>query len=131
MFPVNGGLASRVTPKKAEQVEPTAKEAVGSSLADCMANRRKPGEWPIKWPSLRKQGFKDYKALCTVQEVEDYCKRCEETGLGGFDYETSGDRDHRVPPVDEDGNPVKGQALDAWTKDVNLDPSKAEVCAMS
>lgn len=132
MFPGNGGLASRVKTKTtAAEVDITAKEAVGSSLADCMQRKRKPGEWLIKWPSLRKQGFKDYRPLVTVQEVIDYCKRMEETGLGGFDYETSGDRDHRIPPVDEDGNTVTGKALDSWTRDVNLDPWKAEVCAMS
>ena len=128
MFPASGGLASTV---KKKPTSPTAKEAVGSSLADCMAVSRRPGEWPIKWPSLRKQGFKDYQALTTIQDVIDYCKRCQETGLGGFDYETSGDKDHRVPPVDDEGNTVTGKALDAWTRDVNLDPWKAEVCAMS
>lgn len=127
MFPGSGGLASRVKAKP----EATAKEAVGSALADCMQQKRKPGEWAIKWPGLRKQGFKDYRPLLTVQEVVDYCKHMEETGLGGFDYETSGDREHRTPPVDDEGNTVTGKALDSWTKDVNLDPWKAEVCAMS
>ena len=42
-----------------------------------------------------------------------------------------GDKDHRIPPTDEDGNTVTGKALDSWTRDVNLDPWKAEVCAMS
>lgn len=129
MFPGNGGLASRV--KTTTAPDSTAKTAVGSSLEDCMKQSRKPGEWPIKWPSLRKQGFKDYRPLLTIQDVVDYCKRMEETGLGGFDYETSGDRDHRIPPVDEEGNTVTGKALDNWTRDVNLDPWKAEVCAMS
>lgn len=127
MFPTSGGLASQVRKPAA----PTAQKAVGSSLADCMKARQKPGEWSIRWPTLRKQGFKDYRPLLTVQDVIDYCKRCEETGLGGFDYETSGDRDHRIPPTDDEGNPVTGKALDSWTRDVNLDPWKAEVCAMS
>lgn len=129
MFPKSGGLAASVKPG----VAPTANNtAVGSSLADVI-NRtvKKPGEWTIKWPKLRVQGFKDYKPLLTIDEVIAYVKRCEETGLGGFDYETSGDINHRTPPTDEEGNPVEGKALDAWTKDVNLDPWKAEVCAMS
>lgn len=132
MFPTSGGLAAqaKTKPMTTDQTS-TAKEAVGSSLADCMQQRQRPGEWSIVWPKLRKQGFKDYRPLCTVQEVIDYCNRCAETGLGGFDYETSGDKDHRVPPVDEDGKPITGKALDSWTRDVNLDPWKAEVCAMS
>lgn len=130
MFPSSGGLASQI--KRPAQQKPTADtDAVGSSLADCMVKRNKPGEWYISWPKLRKQGFKDYRPLCTLQDVIAYCEKCESTGLGGFDYETSGDRDHRVPPTDEDGTPVTGKALDAWTRDVNLDPWKAEVCAMS
>lgn len=125
----NGGLASAVrrstTASTASSVgQPTA------CLADVM-NRKKPGIWDIQWPKLRTQGFKDYKAITAVDELKAYIARCKETGLGGFDYETSGDRDHRVPPQDEDGNTVTGKALDAWTKDVNLDPWKAEVCAMS
>lgn len=132
MFPASGGLAAQVKKPVATAVaKPTENKAVGSSLADCMQTRKRPGEWAIKWPKLRKQGFKDYRPLLTIQEVIDYCNRCEETGLGGFDYETSGDKDHRIPPTDEDGNTVTGKALDSWTRDVNLDPWKAEVCAMS
>lgn len=132
MFPASGGLAAQIKKPVATAVaKPTDNKAVGSSLADCMQTRKRPGEWAIKWPKLRKQGFKDYRPLLTIQEVIDYCNRCEETGLGGFDYETSGDKDHRIPPTDEDGNTVTGKALDSWTRDVNLDPWKAEVCAMS
>lgn len=127
MFPASGGLASQVRKPAAS----AARKAAGSSLSDCMKARQKPGEWSIRWPALRKQGFKDYRPLLTVQDVIDYCKRCEETGLGGFDYETSGDRDHRVPPLDDKGKPVTGKELESWTRDVNLDPWKAEVCAMS
>lgn len=131
MFPVSGGLAASVKNPVTTATPTATKEAVGSSLADCMQTRRKPGEWTINWPKMRKQGFKDYRPLTTIQEVIDYCKRCEETGLGGFDYETSGDINHRTPPVDKDGNTVTGKELDSWTRDVNLDPHKAEVCAMS
>ena len=130
MFPKTSGLAASVKANPTPQ--PTAaKPAVGASLADCMKKVKRPGEWSIKWPTLRTQGFKDYKALTTIDEVIAYVKRCEETGLGGFDYETSGDRNHREPPKDADGNPVEGKELDSWTRDVNLDPWKAEVCAMS
>lgn len=127
LFPTGNGLASAV-----KQAAPTASLAGKPSecLADVM-NRKKPGVWEIQWPKLRLQGFKDYKVISTVDELRTYIARCKETGLGGFDYETSGDRNHREPPKDADGNTVTGKELDAWTKDVNLDPWKAEVCAMS
>lgn len=128
MFP-NSGLANAVRP---QATTPTASGAVqpAACLADVM-QRKKPGVWEIKWPKLRTQGFKDYQVITTIEELKAYIARCKETGLGGFDYETSGDRDHREPPKDADGNIVTGKALDAWTKDVNLDPWKTEVCAMS
>ncbi len=120
----------------ADTVKPSANAPLDRRIpvADCVADvlkRTKPGVWDIKYPKLRPQGFKDYKAITTMNELIAYIERCEETGLGGFDYETSGDRDHRIPPTDDSGEPVTGKALDAWTKDVNLDPWKAEVCAMS
>lgn len=128
LFPTGGGLANAVKPPTV----PTANKAVGAAecLADVM-NRKRPGVWEIEWPKLRPQGFKDYKVIANVEDLKAYIQRCRETGLGGFDYETSGDRDHREPPKDQDGNPVTGKELDAWTKSVNLDPWKAEVCAMS
>lgn len=128
LFPTGGGLANAVKPPTV----PTANKAVGAAecLADVM-NRKRPGVWEIKWPKLRPQGFKDYKVIANVEDLKAYIQRCRETGLGGFDYETSGDRDHREPPKDADGNTVTGKELDAWTKSVNLDPWKAEVCAMS
>lgn len=128
LFPTDNGLASKMRP----QAAPTANEAVAppACLADVMS-RKKPGVWEIQWPKLRLQGFKDYKVITTVYDLRAYIARCKETGLGGFDYETSGDKDHREPPKDADGVTVTGKELDAWTKDVNLDPWKAEVCAMS
>ena len=125
----SSGLASTVKPKDTVGQAVTQNQAA-ACLADVMA-RKKPGVWEINWPKLRTQGFKNYKAITTLDELKAYIARCKETGLGGFDYETSGDRDHRVPPTDADGNPVTDKELAAWTKDVNLDPWKAEVCAMS
>lgn len=128
LFPTGGGLANTVKKPTAS----TTKKAVGAvdSLKDVM-NRKQPGVWNIKWPKLRPQGFKDYKAITNVADLRAYIQRCKETGLGGFDYETSGDKDHREPPRDEDGNIVTGKALDNWTRSVNLDPWKAEVSALS
>lgn len=126
LFPQGRTLASAVAPPTSQPKAP-----VSGSLADVMQKRNKPGVWSIKWPSQRLQGFKDYKTITTVAELKEYIQRCKETGLGGFDYETSGDNDHRIPPTNADGNQVSEKELEAWTKDVNLDPWKAEVCAMS
>lgn len=63
----------------------------------------------ITWPKARTQGMKDYQAITTEQELIDYLKRCEETGLGGFDYETAPDDQHR----DE-----QYAALDPWKSDI-------------
>ena len=67
MFPVSGGLAASVKKPVTTETPTANKEAVGSSLADCMQTRRKPGEWTINWPKMRKQGFKDYRPLTTIQ----------------------------------------------------------------
>ena len=59
MFPASGGLAAQIKKPVATAVaKPTDNKAVGSSLADCMRTRKRPGEWAIKWPKLRKQGLK-------------------------------------------------------------------------
>ncbi len=74
-------------------------------------NPEKP--FQIDWPKARIQGIKDYQVITTLKELIDYCKRCEETGLGGFDYETAADALHRDDP------------------EAPLDPWKSEICAAS
>lgn len=130
LFPGSKTLAAVVAPTAQPKRTVTAGGNLPPSLAD-LKDMKKPGEFNIVWPKMRTQGVKDYKVIITVEELENYLARCQETGLGGFDYETSGDKDHREPPKDEEGNTVTGKALDSWTKSINLDPHKAEVCAMS
>ena len=49
MFPASGGLAAQIKKPVATAVaKPTDNKAVGSSLADCMQTRKRPGEWAIK-----------------------------------------------------------------------------------
>lgn len=130
LFPGSRTLAAATAPTAAPKVNATAGGKLPPSLAD-LTDRKKPGEFNIVWPRMRTQGVKDYKVITTLEELKTYLARCESTGLGGFDYETSGDKDHREPPKDAEGNTVTGKALDSWTKSINLDPHKAEVCAMS
>lgn len=132
LFPNSRTLAAAV-PKPQPSTKNTMATAGGKlppSLAD-LTKKIKPGEFNIVWPKMRTQGVKDYKVITTLEQLKEYIARCESTGLGGFDYETSGDKDHRQPPTNEDGSPADQKTLDNWTKSINLDPHKAEVCAMS
>lgn len=44
---------------------------------------------PVNWPAPRQQGAKDYKVIATPEDLIAYLKRCELTGICGFDYETA------------------------------------------
>ena len=125
LFPSSKTLATKST------AATVTTKSQPSALADLLGDRVKPGQFTINWPKMRTQGVKDYKVLTTQAQLIEYCERCQETKLGGFDYETSGDASHRIPPNDDEGNQVIGKALDAWLKKVNLDPQRGEVCAMS
>ncbi|XJZ25978.1 bifunctional 3'-5' exonuclease/DNA polymerase [Bacillota bacterium Lsc_1132] len=86
----------------------------------------------VVWPKAKPQQIKDYKPILTLAELEEYCLRCQDTGLAGFDYETAGDKDHRQPPLDpETEQPLEGKQLDNWLKNVNLDPWKADISTLS
>jgi DNA polymerase-1 len=61
----------------------------------------KPGDFPIKWPKFAAQQPKDYRAIITADELRAYCKRCQETGTGGFDYETAADEQTRAYYLEE------------------------------
>jgi DNA polymerase-1 len=125
LFPSSKTLAAKPT------AATVTTKSQPSALADLMGQRKQPGQFTINWPKMRTQGVKDYKVLTTQDQLIAYCARCEQTNLGGFDYETSGDASHRIPPLDEENNTISGKQLDTWLKNVNLDPQRGEVCAMS
>ena len=59
MFPASGGLAAQIKKPVATAVaKPTDNKVVGSSLADCMQTRKRPGEWAIKWPNFVSKALK-------------------------------------------------------------------------
>lgn len=120
-------------PKKPTQNTPA--EATGTRLGAAFTKPKHDPANPFKhveWTRTPVQKVKDYKPILTREDLIAYCLRCQETGLGGFDYETSGDEQHRTPPLDDDtGAPIEGKNLDKWLKGVNLDPWKADICTMS
>jgi len=69
--------------------------------------------FPIEWPVVKPQGVKDYQVITTKADLIKYLQRCEETGYGGFDYETAPDELHRAEPK------------------APFDPWKSDICAAS
>jgi len=130
-----GNLFNAGKPKtlaQAPKAQPTAKQQ--SNLAAALDKKHDPAN-PFKdviWTRQPVQQVKDYKPILTEADLIEYLKRCAETGIAGFDYETSGDENHRVLPVDpETGQPIEGKEKANWLKSVNLDPWKADICTMS
>lgn len=95
-----------------------------STQALINATKKKPGDFGITWPKLPVQKVKDYQLITTLAQLEDYLHRCEQTGLGGFDYETAAADGYRTKPIyDKDGNetgqePATNNALDPWKADI-------------
>lgn len=114
LFPASNTLAKSPTTTVGD---PQKGNPVKAELEGLLSKRKKPGEFTIAWPKLRIQQPKDYEVITTVEQLEAYIDKCETTGLGGFDYETSGDKDHRSQE-DADAR-------------VALDPWKSDICAMS
>ena len=111
----------------------------------------KKGIFPITMPVVAPQTVKDYKVITTAAELIEYLQRCEETGLCGFDYETTVSEEYRKiyegicrnlqdeyqqAEAADDKKAMKGfeKAMDAATEDflkAPLDPWKAEICTVS
>lgn len=112
---------------------PRKEDTPGSSLKSSTqalinATKKKPGDFGITWPKLPVQQVKDYRAITTLAQLESYLQRCEETGLGGFDYETAAEEGHRTRPVyDKEGNETGQEPA----RDNPLDPWKADICTLS
>jgi len=70
----------------------------GSSLASKIKPKKKKSSFGIHvdWPEVPAQEVKDYKAIRNSEELIAYLKRCEETGLCGFDYETTISDEYRT-----------------------------------
>ena len=111
-------------PKPAPASEPT--NVVSSQIKQLI---HKPGEFNIKWPKVAPQQVKDYQAITTLNELEAYCKRCQETGLAGYDIETAASENTRTEYAAL--SPEEQEAKrEAYLK-TPLDPWKGEVCTFS
>lgn len=97
-------------------------------LADMQPTKKKKG-FKVKWPPIPQQQVKDYKVIYTIEELRDYLKRCEETGICGFDYETAPSKEYRK--YYESLSEEEQQELENDFLRSPLDPWKADVCTLS
>lgn len=86
LFPQQKTLASRPRPGKV---------AGTSAATEIPKKANQAGPIPVEWPKVRPQKVKDYRPVTTVAELEAYLDRCQETGYGSFDWETSADEETR------------------------------------
>lgn len=95
LFPKSNSLAS--TAKKPSLFgTPLTNTSTGKSkkkaqtgLRKQQAEKRSGGLFSIKWPTMPKQGTKDYRVITKREELVAYLNRCKETGLASFDWETA------------------------------------------
>lgn len=62
---------------------------VKSNVAKAIEKKPKPGEFNIDWGKPAPQQVKNYRAVLQLEELEEYLKKCVETGYASFDWETS------------------------------------------
>lgn len=77
-------------PSTVDKIDPNKK-----SLASQVQNKPKPGEIKVVWPKIKPQQAKDYRPILTAVELEEYLKRCQETGYAGYDWETAASKQTR------------------------------------
>lgn len=133
-----GGLASTVTQK----------EGGAPKTLQQATQMPKPGPIPVTWPKARTQGKKNYRAILTLQELEEYLQRCLDTGYASWDYETAASektREKWAAWVTEYKRAMAIAAEDADRKALEkehkerraaylktpLDPWKGEICTVS
>lgn len=95
----------------------------------------------VELPTAPKPDVKDYQVIKNAVELITYLKRCEETGLCGFDYETTISDEYRKMCQDKRGHILqleddkeRSLALKEWQADylkAPLDPWKADICTVS
>lgn len=143
MLPRRKTLTERLAEMRKMREQP--QEAV--RIPTAMVNEGiKKGVFDIRIPEVAPQQVKNYKVVTTEQELIDYLKRCEETGLCGFDYETTISEQYRKMVNDKRTNIeylyseklLTDKELKSELKALNndflkapLDPHKADICTVS
>lgn len=80
-----GRPLARAPIKKQEQ--PAAKPQ--RNIENVLSEKPKPGEFNINWGKPTPQQVKNYKAVLQLEELEEYLRKCQETGYASFDWETA------------------------------------------
>src|SRR5690625_694696 len=76
--------------------EETTGKSAKSNVAKTIAKKPKPGEFNIDWGKPEPQQVKNYKAVLQLEELEEYLKKCVETGYASFDWETAASDETRA-----------------------------------
>lgn len=76
--------------------KPTTPAPVPRNVAAHVEKILKPGEFAIEWGRPPAQQVKDYSAVLDLGELEEYFKRCQETGYASFDWETGPSEETRA-----------------------------------
>ena len=87
LFGNTGGKAPLArAPKKMSGTTPPPQ---ASRLSEVVNVRPMPGQFILDWGRQEPQKVKDYKAILSLEELEAYLRKCQETGFASWDYETA------------------------------------------
>lgn len=92
LFPDTRGQTK--APKKRKK---SGKDLIKEAKKKARTNKRIPGHgvFNIDWPDLWNQQPKDYKVITDIEDLKEYLRKCERTGLAGFDWETAPTEEER------------------------------------
>jgi len=83
-------LARAPSKKKEKGQAPTR------NVAKTVRKKRSTGTFDIDWGKPEPQQVKDYRAVLQLEELEEYLKKCQETGYASFDWETAASDESRA-----------------------------------
>lgn len=90
-------LARPPVKKKEPETQKSKKAAKPTrNIENVLAKKTKPGEFNIDWGKPAPQQAKDYRAVLQLEELEEYLKKCQETGYASFDWETAPSEESRA-----------------------------------
>src|SRR5690625_4379753 len=83
-------LARAPSKKKEKGQAPTR------NVAKTVRKKRSTGTFDIDWGKPEPEQVKDYRAVLQLEELEEYLKKCQETGYASFDWETAASDESRA-----------------------------------